>query len=284
MATKTISQMAACSHYHFFNPFCPRQTSSQKVANVFFYALGAAVIWISYQALRPRTNSVTPQVGRQDAPLTGSPHLKAALTLYPLNTAPPIKPSESKMATFISRELDILGLPLSLDVIQKRAEPKDKDNSGGETARGFVHKGDSVYDSITKAWKIARAANVTHIEIADHLSEIIKIARTKQSGAVFHYDWDTKQAVEDEKKPRLQVVFYTVQKDDVIETDIFRPEDADKKQGESNEEMLIRNPAVIGKCIRWTSVREDYIRKYGFYSSGTEIDELLAILARPLSR
>lgn len=283
MPIKSIPQMA-CSHYHFFNPFCPRQTSLQKTSTVFFYALGAAVIWFSYRALRPRSNSSTSQLDQRDAPLTASPPLKAALTLHPSNTALRIKPSESKMATLISSEQDILRLPLSFDIIQKRAEPKEKDNSGGETARGFIHKGDSVLDSIRKAWKIARAANVTHIEIADHLSEIIKIARQKESGAVFHYDWDTKKAVEDENKPRLQVIFYPKKLDDMIETDIFRPKDADRGQGMSNEEMLIRNPAVQGKCIRWTSVREDYIRKYGFYPTGTALDELLAIFERSISR
>lgn len=280
MITKAISQMTACSHYHFFNPFCPRQTSSQKVANIFFYALGAAAIWFSYQALQARTNSGTTQRGA----LGPSSAKMGARELFsrPIDLVRPLKPDESTIATLIPTENDIDRLAemvgVSLDTIQKRAKPSV---NSGETAKGFIQESEFIVDVIRKDWKVAKAANVTHIEIADHLNNIVETAR-KQPGKPVSYDWTTKSSVASEQIPRFLVVFQK-KKDDMIETDIFRSEGVDRLKGLSNEEALIMNPAIQGSCIRWTSVREDYICKYGFYAVGTELKGILDILkAKPL--
>lgn len=267
MTTKTISQMAACSHYHFFNPFCSRQTSTQKVANVFFYALGAAAIWFSYRAFRAPTNSVTPQSGQLDAPLTASPPLKVVSTLHHSKTPPPINFSESKMATLISTEQDIARLPevvgVSLATIQERAQSSD------ETVDLAL---------IKKDWDRAKAAKVTHIEIADHLHNIIEAAKKQTPGKPVLYDWTVKdQTSVSETVSRFSVTFLKK-----AEVDIFCSESVKRTCELTEEEAIIINSAVPCEVIKWTSLRESYIRQYGFYSARLKLETVLKILkARP---
>ncbi|MBS0649421.1 MAG: hypothetical protein JSS10_09405 [Verrucomicrobia bacterium] len=78
MPTKILSSMTVCSHSHLLHPFCPRQNSTEKVANFVLYALGAAVaFWALYQMNRP--SSPPPPLG--SAPLSASRPLSGALEL-----------------------------------------------------------------------------------------------------------------------------------------------------------------------------------------------------------
>lgn len=78
MATQMISRMIACSHSHLFHPFCPRQSSTEKVSNVVLYVFGAAVAcWALYQMSRP--SSPPPPLG--SAPLTASPRRRSTFDL-----------------------------------------------------------------------------------------------------------------------------------------------------------------------------------------------------------
>jgi len=188
------------------------------------------------------------------------------------------------MADLIHSEKDIIRLPeiagVSLNIIQQRAEAKAQDNLG-ETARGFIQKNDRILNLIREDWQTAQAAHVTHIEIADHLHNITEAAK-KQPGKPVSYDWTTKSFDANKDTPRFMVIFQK-SNDEMMETDIFRPKGIDRQQGSSKEEALILNPAVQGPCIRWTAAREDYIRKYGFYATGTRLEDVLGILkGKPL--
>jgi hypothetical protein len=275
MTTKTISQTAACSHYHFFNPFCPRQTSSQKVAHVFFYALGAAAIWFSYLAFRSRTYSVAPQRPPQDSPLAASPPIKETLTSRLSMTSLPIKRNltavapkedEGKKATLISARQDIDRLPqiagASLADMQARAQ------SSGETVDLAL---------IKKDWDRAKAAQITHIEIADHLHNIVQAAKKQTPGTPVQYDWAAKdQSSTSETTPRFSVTFLKK----AVEADIFCA--VERTCEPTGEEAIIINSAAPIKFIRWTSQRENYIRQYGYYSDHMKLETLLEILkARP---
>ncbi len=48
----------SCTHSsvtHFLHPFCPHQTSLEKVSKVFILALGAILLWLSYRQISRRT-------------------------------------------------------------------------------------------------------------------------------------------------------------------------------------------------------------------------------------
>ena len=116
-----------------------------------------------------------------------------------------------------------------------------------------------------------------HQEIADHLRYLIQAARKVSqtaTGVLIPYDPKTK-AIKGEGIPIFQL---TLSKKEAPDTDLFRPENAGREEGACYEEAIIVNTAVQGKCIRWTPNREKYIREWGFYSSGMELQTILPVL------
>ncbi|HEY5235492.1 MAG TPA: hypothetical protein VIJ14_04890, partial [Rhabdochlamydiaceae bacterium] len=174
----------------------------------------------------------------------------------------------------------IVGVPI--DVIQQRARGViyDRDDkiviSRGETFRGFIENKESLLDVIKKNWQQAVLASVTHAEIADHLNHIVEAARANPNTPI-PYDPKTKSSdPKAENVPRFLVTLRV--KEDDPDTDIFRPVAADKDEGASYSEAVIINTVVQKKNIRWTPVRERYIREFGFYSKGMDFETVLAVL------
>lgn len=255
MAVRSLSKIA-CAHSHLWHPFCPHQPLSSKVTNVFFLALGVVVGCMVYRAIR-RSFVVAPPLPKPPVEIDRDipPFLTTSIVLSSLT---------------IQSEGDISKLPqivgLSIDTLERRARP------ASETAQGFMENKDSLLDVIRKNWQQAKKAGIPHAEIADHLRHLVETAR-KSPGKLIRYNF---KKSDPENMPAFLVVVRV--KNDNFDTDIFRPLVAKKEVGASNEEALIINPSVHNKYIRWTPIRERYIREFGFYSVGMDFETVLQVL------
>ncbi len=279
----SLSKVGGCSHSHFLRPFCSQQTSSEKIQKVFLFALGAVIVWIYF---RPNAKSFTPRTSELPSEAVAKKPIDKASTFFrPKSTPLQPVPSSSTLSTpFLKSADEIDQLPqklgVSLDIIQRRAKPASL--KGGDTFKGFLDQNDSLLAVIKKDWEQVEKEKITHAQVADHIHNILEAAR-KTQGVAVSYDMEKSDGVPSDVIPKFSVVFFTKSEQET-DTNIFRPEDARREEGSSTEEAIICNTAVPCKYIRWTPVRESYIRLYGFYSLGMELEIILGILkGKPVS-
>jgi hypothetical protein len=220
----------------------------------------------------PIEPSAQPKPSPEDSSVpVSAPHVDCAL-IKSTSALIPSSPVRIQSIEQISKIPEIVGV--SLDILQQRARPAI---NGGETKRGFIKEKDSLLDVISKNWEQAEEAKITHAEIADLLRYLVETARKTPDQGI---PYDALTSTNDpntsaEKVPCFSVI---ISERDNPDTDIFRPKDAKEDFGTSNEEALITNTAVPGKRIRWTPIRERYIRDFGFYPVGMEFDTVLDVL------
>lgn len=290
----TGSTPPACSHSHLWNPFCSEIPLSTRITTVVLLIFAAAASYAVYRALsgseaskkhsEKKTTPSTPpssstQQGESKPPLSSSRKSEP----QPAITFPPIVSQAIKIHSEdqISRLPDIVGV--SIQIIERRAKPnghkqdeKQKD-TGGETVKGYIGAEDSLINTILKNWQQAKANKITHAEIADHLNNIVQIA--KKYGSVVSYNYlirtsdSSKSAAADMQ--RFLITCVTKKSPD---TDIFRPDTAAQEEGASTEEIIITNTTVTGVTIRWTPIRERYIREFGFYALGMEFEKVYHVI------
>ncbi len=257
MTVRGISK-AVCSHYHLFQPFCPKLSLTTRVANAFFLAL---VIVIADVIRRAIYRSYTSK-GPQPNPALITPTGRTQSEMAPLRT----------LRIHSIEEVDnipkIVGV--SIDLIEERAMPTVYN---GETARGFIPLGDSLLKDIRTNWAQAERVGISHAEIARHLHYLIEAARANPQTIICYDPRTGSTNPAEEKIPRFQVL---IRKGP--DTDIFRPANAGPDVGASYEEAAIMNTALACGYIRWTPVRARYISEFGFYSTGMEFETVYTVL------
>jgi hypothetical protein len=283
MSVRGLSK-AACSHSHILHPFCAGQHLSIRITNLVVLILGGLVgIFLAYKRFfipmdpSPKPKSKPPT----RLPIDGDTPVSRTHHIGPLVLPPPSIPSialHPVPSTFVNvlkiqspDELEkVVGVPIR--ILEQRARP------GNETFRGFIKEKDSLLKVITENWAHAEEAQITHTEMAGHIRFIIETAKATKPGQVVVYDYLTNTSNPESKdSPRFSVFFYK-KEGKQIDTDIFRQIG---EQGESTtEEAIIINSALPGVIIRWTPIRERYIREYGFYSLGMEFKSLLQVLQK----
>lgn len=292
MAIRGLSN-ATCSHSHFLHPFCAREPLLLKVTYVFLFVIGAVIGGMIVVALKRSFIPIDPPARSRNKPAPTStrlpidgdtpvsrihhigplvlPATQSPLSSTALHPVSSTSASQLKIqsADQIVRLPEIVGIPIL--VIEWRARP------GNENVRGFIQRGDSLLNVITENWQQAEAEHITHAEMADHIRFIIKAARENKGKAVA-YDYTTKTSdPASVNTPWFSVAFYK-KTEKQIERDIFRKVG---EEGESsNEEALIMNSVLPMEQIRWTPIRERYIREYGFYSLGMKFSSLLQVLQK----
>lgn len=273
MAVRSVSN-AVCAHSHFWNPLCPQQSLLTRVTNIFLLALAVVVAVGIYRALNQSESPASPRPGQPQPSPKPKPPEKAGPVYAPADppAGAPIALSALKIASIeeIGNIPTIVGVPPH--VLHQRAMPLEK---GGETMRGFIDQA-ALLNTIWTQWEEASEARLSHTEIADHLHRIVEAARADPKKVILYDPRTGSSDSGTENIPRFQVMI-RVKRDDP-DTDIFRPEGVAKDEGASYEEVVIINTAVQNQYIRWTPIRERYIREFGFYSKGMEFETVRAVL------
>jgi len=260
-----------CSNSHPWNPFCPNEDLLTRVMKVVAVVIAAVVVYGIHHiwGSDSRDDDPPPSPTISQKPSTSTPQQS------PQSKARPFANTQQ-----IPLEDQVLKIPdivkVSLDVLQKRAMPKEK---GGETIRGFIKAEQNLLQVIQSNWNAEKESKMTRAQIVEHLQAIVKAARSRsnQEKAV-HYDFITRTSDPDKGTSEMPRFIVQILKKRPTDTDIFRPEKASPDVGATNEEILIQNTAVPGKYIRWTPLRERFILQFGFYSLGMEIENVVEVL------
>jgi hypothetical protein len=242
-----------------------------KIAQIFFLAVVALIGNIIRKKLAGSDSPTFPpqDQSRPSQPTNASENPNPTSVSATLVFQEPLALSTPKITSIEQIVFIPIRARVSIDTLQRRALPSEK---GGETFRGFIDEG-SLLDIIWTQWEQVAQVGLTHIEIADHLQYLIKAA-CKAPKSLIYYDPKTK-AIEGENISIFQVMIF---KKEAPDTDIFRSEQTGLEVGNCYEEALIVNTVVQGKYIRWTPIRERYIREWGFYSKGMDFGTVKAVL------
>jgi hypothetical protein len=161
---------------------------------------------------------------------------------------------------------------LSIEDIEKRARP------GRFSQSGFIGKEEGFKDVLRKDWETVEKLQVTHSELAAHLSNIISIAKQVERNSKRNHsdpiviEYRTKDLIDNtiasEAPQKLEVILGGTRG---MQEDLFEPKDYNQRDVDTpegwNEENIVKN-TVNGITLNLNSGILSYIREFGFYEGG----------------
>ncbi len=161
---------------------------------------------------------------------------------------------------------------ISINEIENRARP------GGLSYAGFIGENENFKEVLKKDWETVEKLNVTHLELADHLANIISIAKSADRSSkrgifdpiVIEYrTQDLKgNTISSDAPQKLEVLLLQTKG---AQEDLFGPNDDSQREVNTpkrwNEEDSVKN-MVNGVELFLNSGILSYIREFGFYEGG----------------